>query len=330
MRKKKDINDSFISDEMDNDEDQDQDQDQDQDYSIELSEGIKLEDDDDSDDEFNNSVSEPIKMYLREIGQIPLLTPEEEILLAKKAYEGDKDAEAKLIESNLRLVVSIAKKYTKRGLRLTDLLQEGNIGLMKAVKKFEYKKGFKFSTYAHWWIRQAITRALADQANTIRIPVHMVETINKMKKEARNFLQKHGREAEPEDLSKLLGISVEKVNSILEINYDPISLESTVGPDETSVIRDFIPDNKAENPYDTTVDHMLKTQISNVLKTLSPREEQVLRLRYGLDDGCPRTLEEVGNIFRVTRERIRQIEFKALRKLRHYSRKRKLEELDKY
>jgi RNA polymerase primary sigma factor len=263
---------------------------------------------------------------LREIGQIPLLSHDEEKDLAKRAYEGEKLAINKLIESNLRLVVSIAKKHTKRGLKLMDLIQEGNIGLMKAVKKFEYKKGFKFSTYAHWWIRQAITRAIADQGRTIRIPVHMVETMNKMKKEMRNFFQQHGKEAEPKELARILGITVEKVKSILEINNDPLSLETKIG-DEESTLKEFVPDAKAENPHDVTSDNILRNQIRKILKSLSDREERVLRLRYGLDDGCQRTLEEVGQMFMVTRERIRQIEVKALRKLRHPSRKKKLQSL---
>ena len=271
-------------------------------------------------------ITEPIKMYLREIGQVPLLSPKEEVELAKRAYEGDQEAIDHLTAANLRLVVSIAKKYTKRGLKLMDLLQEGNIGLMKAVRKFEYKKGFKFSTYAHWWIRQAITRALADQGRTIRIPVHMVETMNKMKKESRHFLQKHGREPEISELAAILGITVEKINSVLEINHEPLSLEAPIG-DEDSSIGDFVPDKGAEDPHEATAESILKSQMSDVLKTLNEREEKVLRLRYGLDDGCPRTLEEVGNMFMVTRERIRQIEVKALRKLRHPSRKKKLQNL---
>lgn len=272
-------------------------------------------------------IDEPIKMYLREIGQVPLLTSTEEYEYSKRVFEDDdRQAMNKLIESNLRLVVSIAKKHTKRGLKLMDLIQEGNIGLMKAVKKFEYKKGFKFSTYAHWWIRQAITRAIADQGRTIRIPVHMVETMNKMKKEARNYLQKHGKEPEPKELADILGISIDKVNSILEINHEPLSLETPVGEEE-SELKDFVEDTKAENPHDATTENILKGQMSKILKTLTDREEKVLRLRYGLDDGCPRTLEEVGQMFLVTRERIRQIEVKALRKLRHPSRKKKLQSL---
>lgn len=274
-------------------------------------------------------IDEPIKMYLREIGQISLLNAEEEIELSKRACEGDPKAVKKLVESNLRLVVSIAKKHTKRGLKLMDLIQEGNIGLMKAVKKFEYKKGFKFSTYAHWWIRQSITRAIADQGRTIRIPVHMVETMNKLKKEARSYVQKNGKEPTPDELSSILGISIEKVKSILEINNEPVSLETPIGSEEESELKDFVEDNKAENPFEVTNKNIIKEQISKILGTLSEREEKVLKLRYGLEDGCTRTLEEVGQLFLVTRERIRQIEVKALRKLRHPSRKKKLENLIK-
>ena len=271
-------------------------------------------------------VDEPIKMYLREIGQIPLLTYEEEIALAQKVLENDEEAKQKLIESNLRLVVSIAKKHTNRGLKMLDLIQEGNMGLMKAVEKFEYEIGFKFSTYATWWIRQAITRAIADQGRTIRIPVHMIETINKIKKESRIILQETGKEATAEELAKKLEIPVDKVKSILEMNQDPISLETPVGSEEDSELGDFVEDDKFLNPYDATTRVLLKEQLDGVLKTLSEREEMVLRYRYGLDDGSPKTLEEVGKIFNVTRERIRQIEVKALRKLRHPSRRKKLED----
>ena len=271
-------------------------------------------------------VDEPIKMYLREIGQIPLLNYEEEIELAQKVLEGDDDAKQKLIESNLRLVVSIAKKHTNRGLKMLDLIQEGNMGLMKAVEKFEYEKGFKFSTYATWWIRQAITRAIADQGRTIRIPVHMIETINKIKKESRIILQETGKEPTAEELSKKLELPVDKVKAILEMNQDPISLETPVGSEEDSELGDFVEDDKFLNPYDATTRVLLKEQLDEVLKTLNEREEMVLRYRYGLDDGSPKTLEEVGKIFNVTRERIRQIEVKALRKLRHTSRRKKLED----
>ena len=271
-------------------------------------------------------VDEPIKMYLREIGQIPLLSYEEEIDYAQRVLKGDEEAKQKLIESNLRLVVSIAKKHTNRGLKMLDLIQEGNMGLMKAVEKFEYEKGFKFSTYATWWIRQAITRAIADQGRTIRIPVHMIETINKIKKESRIILQETGKEPTAEELSKKLEIPVDKVKNILEMNQDPISLETPVGSEEDSELGDFVEDDKFLNPYDATTRVLLKEQLDEILKTLNEREEMVLRYRYGLDDGSQKTLEEVGKIFNVTRERIRQIEVKALRKLRHPSRRKKLED----
>lgn len=271
-------------------------------------------------------VDEPIKMYLREIGQIPLLTHDQELEYAKKALEGDEFAQQQLIEANLRLVVSIAKKHTNRGLKLLDLIQEGNIGLMKAVEKFEYSKGYKFSTYATWWIRQAITRAIADQGRTIRIPVHMIETINKIKKEARIYLQETGKDATPEVLAERLDMEVEKIKSIQEMNQDPISLETPVGSEEDSELGDFVEDTKMQNPYELTNRTLLREQLNDVLKTLSSREEQVLIFRYGLNDGAPKTLEEVGKIFKVTRERIRQIEVKALRKLRHPSRRKKLED----
>ena len=271
-------------------------------------------------------VDEPIKMYLREIGQVPLLTHDEEIEYAKKAYEGDEEASKKLIESNLRLVVSIAKKHTNRGLKLLDLIQEGNIGLIKAVEKFEYTKGYKFSTYATWWIRQAITRAIADQGRTIRIPVHMIETINKIKKESRIYLQETGKDASPEILAERLGMEVDKIKAIQEMNQEPISLETPVGSEEDSELGDFVEDQKTTSPYEATNRAILREELDAVLKTLSPREEKVLRYRYGLDDSSPKTLEEVGKIFNVTRERIRQIEVKALRKLRHPSRKKKLED----
>ena len=271
-------------------------------------------------------VDEPIKMYLREIGQIPLLSYEEEIDYAQRVLNGDEEAKQKLIESNLRLVVSIEKKHTNRGLKMLDLIQEGNMGLMKAVEKFEYEKGFKFSTYATWWIRQAITRAIADQGRTIRIPVHMIETINKIKKESRIILQETGKEPTAEELAKKLEIPVDKVKNILEMNQDPISLETPVGSEEDSELGDFVEDDKFLNPYDATTRVLLKEQLDEILKTLNEREEMVLRYRYGLDDGSQKTLEEVGKIFNVTRERIRQIEVKALRKLRHPSRRKKLED----
>ena len=317
--------------------------------SIEAIEKMEISDFEDSHDEFVESeiddsevdkllqtdllkmaesmdVDEPIKMYLREIGQIPLLSYEEEIEYAQRVLNGEEEAKQKLIESNLRLVVSIAKKHTNRGLKMLDLIQEGNMGLMKAVEKFEYEKGFKFSTYATWWIRQAITRAIADQGRTIRIPVHMIETINKIKKESRIILQETGKEPTAEELAKKLELPVEKVKSILEMNQDPISLETPVGSEEDSELGDFVEDDKFANPYDATTRVLLKEQLDEVLKTLNDREEMVLRYRYGLDDGSQKTLEEVGKIFNVTRERIRQIEVKALRKLRHPSRRKKLED----
>nr|WP_307776165.1 RNA polymerase sigma factor RpoD [uncultured Cetobacterium sp.] len=319
----------------DSDEDEDEDEGTKKEYSDDIDfnpEEIEevTEDDLVNDDLFSITgdmeVDEPIKMYLREIGQIPLLTHEEELAYAKAALEGDEFSQQQLIEANLRLVVSIAKKHTNRGLKLLDLIQEGNIGLMKAVEKFEYSKGYKFSTYATWWIRQAITRAIADQGRTIRIPVHMIETINKIKKEARIYLQETGKDATPEVLAERLGMEVEKIKSIQEMNQDPISLETPVGSEEDSELGDFVEDNKMQNPYELTNRTLLREQLNDVLKTLSSREEQVLIFRYGLNDGAPKTLEEVGKIFKVTRERIRQIEVKALRKLRHPSRRKKLED----
>ena len=274
----------------------------------------------------SSKVDEPIKMYLREIGQVPLLSHEEEVEYAKRAFEGDEEASKILIEANLRLVVSIAKKHTNRGLKLLDLIQEGNIGLMKAVEKFEYTKGYKFSTYATWWIRQAITRAIADQGRTIRIPVHMIETINKIKKESRIYLQETGKDATPEILAERLGMEAEKIKAIQEMNQEPISLETPVGSEEDSELGDFVEDQKTTSPYEATNRSILREELNSVLKTLSSREEKVLRYRYGLDDSSPKTLEEVGKIFNVTRERIRQIEVKALRELRHPSRKKKLED----
>ncbi len=283
-----------------------------------------------SDDLFNVSgdmkVDESIKMYLREIGQIPLLSHADELTYAKGAYEKDQFSMDQLVEGNLRLVVSIAKKHTNRGLRLLDLIQEGNIGLMKAVEKFEYQKGYKFSTYATWWIRQAITRAIADQGRTIRIPVHMIETINKIKKEARMYLQETGRDATPEIIGERLGMEAEKVKAIQEMNQDPISLQTAVGSEEDSELGDFVEDSKALNPYEITNRNLLREELDEVLQSLSDRERKVLKYRYGLEDGSPKTLEEVGKIFKVTRERIRQIEVKAIRKLKHPSRKKKLED----
>lgn len=275
----------------------------------------------------STDVDEPIKMYLREIGQIPLLTNERELELAKRISEGDERAKQELMEANLRLVVSIAKKHTNRGLKLLDLIQEGNIGLMKAVEKFESNKGFKFSTYATWWIRQAITRAIADQGRTIRIPVHMIETINKIKKASRIHLQETGKEPTADYLAKTVEMPVEKVKNILEMNQDPISLETPVGSEDDSELGDFVEDDKFLNPHEATVRSVLKEKLDEVLKKeLNEREEQVLRLRYGLDDGAPKTLEEVGKIFEVTRERIRQIEVKSINKLKNIKKKKGLEE----
>ena len=265
-------------------------------------------------------------MYLKDIGKVPLLLPEDEIELAKLMMDGDIEARKKLSEANLRLVVSIAKRYVGRGMLFLDLIQEGNLGLMKAVEKFDHTKGFKFSTYATWWIRQAITRAIADQARTIRIPVHMVETINKQIRVSRILLQEFGRETTPQEISEKLGISEERVMEIQKIAQDPVSLETPLGEEDDSHLGDFIEDDNAAAPSDVAAFTMLKEQLIGVLDTLTPREEKVLRLRYGIDDGRPRTLEEVGKEFNVTRERIRQIEAKALRKLRHPSRSKKLKD----
>ena len=270
------------------------------------------------------SVDDPVRMYLREIGRIPLLTYDEELELAKKILEGDEDAKQKLAESNLRLVVSIAKKYVGRGMLFLDLIQEGNMGLIKAVEKFDYTKGFKFSTYATWWIRQAITRAIADQARTIRIPVHMVETINKLIRTSRHLLQQLGREPSPEEIAAEMEIPVEKVTEIQKIAQDPVSLETPIGEEEDSHLGDFIQDEDSPAPHDAASYTMLREQLEEVMNTLTPREAKVLKLRFGIEDGKSRTLEEVGKEFNVTRERIRQIEAKALRKLRHPSRSKKL------
>ena len=270
------------------------------------------------------SIDDPVRMYLKEIGKVPLLTAEEEIEIAKRLEEGDESAKQKLAEANLRLVVSIAKRYVGRGMLFLDLIQEGNLGLIKAVEKFDYRKGFKFSTYATWWIRQAITRAIADQARTIRIPVHMVETINKLIRVSRQLLQEYGREPTPEEIAKEMGISEAKVREIIKIAQEPVSLETPIGEEEDSHLGDFIPDDDAPAPAEAASFTLMKEQLMDVLDTLTPREEEVLRLRFGLDDGHPRTLEEVGKEFNVTRERIRQIEAKALRKLRHPSRSKKL------
>ncbi len=310
------------------------------------SNGIEVVDDDASDvadaaaltednvDDFEESlntdgitIDDPVKVYLKEIGRVPLLTPEEEIDLALKIQAGGPDGEKakqRLSEANLRLVVSIAKRYVGRGMQFLDLIQEGNLGLIKAVEKFDHTKGFKFSTYATWWIRQAITRAIADQARTIRIPVHMVETINKVKKVSSQLLHEYGHDPSAEEIAERLDMSVDKVREIMRVAQEPVSLETPIGEEEDSHLGDFIPDDDAPVPAEAASQTLLKEQLADVLKTLTPREEKVLRLRFGLEDGRPRTLEEVGKEFNVTRERIRQIEAKALRKLRHPSRSKKL------
>lgn len=270
------------------------------------------------------SIDDPVKMYLKDIGKVPLLSAEEETELARRMQEGDEEAKKLLSEANLRLVVSIAKRYVGRGMLFLDLIQEGNLGLMKAVEKFDYTKGFKFSTYATWWIRQAITRAIADQARTIRIPVHMVETITKVKKVSSQLLHKNGHDPSPEEIAKELDMSVERVREIMRIAQDPVSLETPIGEEEDSHLGDFIPDDDAPAPAEAASLVLLKEQINQVLSTLTEREEKVLRLRFGLEDGRSRTLEEVGQQFNVTRERIRQIEAKALRKLRHPNRSNKV------
>ena len=270
------------------------------------------------------SIEDPVRMYLKEIGKVPLLSADEEVELAKRMAEGDEDAKKRLAEANLRLVVSIAKRYVGRGMLFLDLIQEGNLGLIKAVEKFDYHKGFKFSTYATWWIRQAITRAIADQARTIRIPVHMVETINKLIRVSRQLLQELGREPTPEEIAAELDMPVERVREILKISQKPVSLETPIGEEEDSHLGDFIQDDNVPVPAEAAAQTLLKEQLDEVLDTLTEREQKVLRLRFGMDDGRARTLEEVGKEFDVTRERIRQIEAKALRKLRHPSRSRKL------
>ena len=272
------------------------------------------------------SIEDPVRMYLKEIGKVPLLSAEEEIELAKKMEQGDENAKKRLAEANLRLVVSIAKRYVGRGMLFLDLIQEGNLGLIKAVEKFDYRKGYKFSTYATWWIRQAITRAIADQARTIRIPVHMVETINKLIRVSRQLLQELGREPTPEEISEEMGMPVDRVREILKISQEPVSLETPIGEEEDSHLGDFIQDDNVPVPAEAASFTLLREQLVEVLGTLTEREQKVLRLRFGLDDGRARTLEEVGKEFNVTRERIRQIEAKALRKLRHPSRSRKLKD----
>ena len=294
--------------------------------------GIKIVDDYEKDKELYDqllkeiSMDDPVKMYLKDIGKLPLLSADDEIELARKMMDGDESAKRELSVANLRLVVSIAKRYVGRGMQFLDLIQEGNLGLMKAVEKFDYQKGFKFSTYATWWIRQAITRAIADQARTIRIPVHMVETINKVVRVQRLLLQQYGREPTPEEIAKEMGIPEQRVVEIQKISQDPVSLETPIGEEEDSHLGDFIEDEQALAPTDVVASNLLKEQLLEILDTLTPREEKVLRLRYGLDDGKPRTLEEVGKEFNVTRERIRQIEAKALRKLRHPTRSKRLKE----
>jgi len=272
------------------------------------------------------SIDDPVKVYLKEIGRVPLLTPEEEVELAVRISNGDEAAKKRLSEANLRLVVSIAKRYLGRGMQFLDLIQEGNLGLIKAVEKFDYTKGFKFSTYATWWIRQAITRAIADQARTIRIPVHMVETINKVKKVSSQLLHLNGREPSAEEIAEELDMQVEKVREIMRVAQEPVSLETPIGEEEDSHLGDFIPDDAAPAPADAASHTLLKETLNSVLDSLTPREEKVLRLRFGLEDGRSRTLEEVGKEFNVTRERIRQIEAKALRKLRHPSRSKRLKD----
>lgn len=272
------------------------------------------------------SIEDPVRMYLKEIGKVSLLSADEEIELAKRMEKGDEAAKKRLAEANLRLVVSIAKRYVGRGMLFLDLIQEGNLGLIKAVEKFDYRKGYKFSTYATWWIRQAITRAIADQARTIRIPVHMVETINKLIRVSRQLLQELGREPTPEEIAEEMSMPVERVREILKISQEPVSLETPIGEEEDSHLGDFIQDDNVPVPADAAAFTLLKEQLVEVLSTLTEREQKVLRLRFGLDDGRARTLEEVGKVFNVTRERIRQIEAKALRKLRHPSRSRKLKD----
>ncbi len=287
-------------------------------------EAISSDDDPETMVETVVSTDDPVRIYLKEIGRVPLLTPEEETEIAEKILEGDEEACRRLVEANLRLVVSIAKRYLGRGMQLLDLIQEGNLGLMKAVEKFDHTKGFKFSTYATWWIRQAITRAIADQSRTIRIPVHMGETISKIKKASIQLLHENGHEPTVEEIAEYLGVPVDKIREAMRAAQEPVSLETPIGEEEDSHLGDFIPDDSMVTPQEAALQTMVKEQLDSVLSTLTPREEKVIRLRFGLDDGRPRTLEEVGEVFDVTRERIRQIEAKALRKLRHPSRSKKL------
>lgn len=302
----------FVAEDEDPRTDEDKDNEHEGEVDLSLPEGISLDD--------------PVRMYLKEIGRVPLLTAESELDLAQRAQNGDENAKRRLAEANLRLVVSIAKRYVGRGMLFLDLIQEGNLGLIKAVEKFDYHKGFKFSTYATWWIRQAITRAIADQARTIRIPVHMVETINKLIRVSRQLLQTLGREPSAEEIAEEMGLSVDRVREIIKIAQEPVSLETPIGEEEDSHLGDFIEDQDAPAPADAASFRLLKEQLEEVLDTLTAREEKVLRLRFGLEDGRARTLEEVGQVFGVTRERIRQIEAKALRKLRHPSRSKKLKD----
>ena len=302
----------FVAEDEEPQTNDEKDDDQEGEVDLSLPEGISLDD--------------PVRMYLKEIGRVPLLTAESELDLAQRAQNGDENAKRRLAEANLRLVVSIAKRYVGRGMLFLDLIQEGNLGLIKAVEKFDYHKGFKFSTYATWWIRQAITRAIADQARTIRIPVHMVETINKLIRISRQLLQTLGREPSAEEIAEEMGLSVERVREIIKIAQEPVSLETPIGEEEDSHLGDFIEDQDALAPADAASFRLLKEQLEEVLDTLTAREEKVLRLRFGLEDGRARTLEEVGQVFGVTRERIRQIEAKALRKLRHPSRSKKLKD----